>query len=107
MQRMALPIFEALADPTRRDLLERLRASGPLSLSALAEDRPMSRQAVAKHLDALRDAGLVTIWRRGRERLHALDPEPLREVEDWLAPYAAAWDERLARLKSHLEETDR
>jgi hypothetical protein len=55
----------------------------------------------------LADAGLVTAWRQGRERLHALSPEPLRTVDDWLAPYAAAWDARLARLKAHLEETDR
>jgi hypothetical protein len=52
----------------------------------------------------LSDAGLVSTWRRGRERLHSLEPEPLREVEDWLAPYAAAWDKRLARLKKHVEE---
>lgn len=102
---MTSPVFEALADPTRRGLLDRLRVAGPLSLSALAEDQPMTRQAVAKHLHALSSAGLVTVWRRGRHRLHALRADPLREVDDWLAPYAAAWDERLARLKAHLEET--
>lgn len=100
-------VFQALADPTRRDLLDRLRTAGPLSLSALAAGQPMTRQAVAKHLDALRQAGLLRVWRRGRERLHALRAEPLREVDDWLSPYAAAWDERLARLKAHLEERDR
>jgi DNA-binding transcriptional ArsR family regulator len=104
---VTLPIFEALADPTRRQLLEQLRSSGPLSLGVLAKHQPMSRQAVAKHLHVLSDAGLVSTWRQGRERLHALDPEPLREVDDWLAPYAAAWDKRLARLKKHVEETDR
>jgi DNA-binding transcriptional ArsR family regulator len=103
---MMPPIFEALADPTRRQLLDRLRASGPLSLSVLAEGQPITRQAVAKHLHVLSDAGLVGTWRQGRERLHALEPEPLREVEDWLAPYAVAWDKRLARLKKHVEETD-
>lgn len=104
---MALPVFEALADPTRRALLDRLRDDGPCSLTALADDQPMTRQAVSKHLDVLRDAGLVTAWRKGRERLHALRSDPLRAVDDWLAPYAAAWDERLARLQQHLEETDR
>lgn len=104
--RMALPVFDALADPTRRELLDRLRERGPLSLTALAIDQPMTRQAVAKHLDTLDRAGLITVRRRGRERLHALRAEPLREVDDWLAPYAAAWDERLARLKTHLEEAD-
>jgi DNA-binding transcriptional ArsR family regulator len=104
---VALPVFDALADPTRRALLDRLRDRGPCSLMALAEDQPMTRQAVTKHVDVLRDAGLVTVWRQGRERLHALDPDPLRAVDDWLAPYAAAWDARLARLKAHVEETDR
>ena len=102
---MALPVFEALADPTRRALLDRLRDDGPCSLTVLADDQPMTRQAVSKHLDVLRDAGLVTAWRHGRERLHALRVDPLRAVDDWLAPYAAAWDERLARLQQHLEET--
>ena len=100
-------VFEAVADPTRRALLDRLRAHDALSLSALAEGQPMSRQAVAKHLALLRAAGLVTSWRQGRERLHALDAAPLRQLDDWLAPYAAAWDRRLARLKRHLEESNR
>lgn len=101
----AVTTFEALSDPTRRALLDRLRQGGPMSLSQLAERLPMTRQAVTKHLDALRRAGLVAITRRGRERLHSLNAAPLREIEDWLAPYAAAWDERLLRLQAHLEET--
>lgn len=64
----------------------------------------MTRQAVTKHLDVLRAAGLVRVRRTGRERLHDLDPEPLRAVEVWLEPYAAAWDERLTALKRHLGE---
>ena len=102
-----MPVFEALADPTRRALLDQLRDDGPCSLTRLAEDRPITRQAVTKHLAVLEAAGLVEAWRRGRERMHALRLEPLRDVDAWLAPYAAAWDERLARLKAHLEETDR
>jgi DNA-binding transcriptional ArsR family regulator len=99
-------VFDALADPTRRALLDRIRVGGPLSVSDLTEDLPISRQAVTKHLDTLRDAGLVHIRHRGRERLHELEPAPLQAVSDWLAPYAAAWDERLARLQQHLEEAD-
>jgi len=102
---MTTATFEALADPTRRILLDRLRGGGALSLSQLADRLPMSRQAVTKHLDALRRAGLVTVTPRGRERLHTLDPRPLREVEDWLAPYAALWDQRLQRLQAHLGES--
>lgn len=100
--------FQALADPTRRTLLDRLRSeTRPMSLSDLADGLPITRQAVTKHLDALRDAGLVRVWTSGRERLHQLEPAPLREVTDWLAPYAAAWDARLARLQAHLQEDAR
>lgn len=98
--------FEAVADATRRSILDRLRASGPLSLSELAEPLPITRQAVTKHLDTLADAGLIRIRRRGRERIHELEPEPLRRVDSWLAPYAAAWDDRLARLKRYLDDEE-
>ena len=100
-------VFAAVADPTRRRLLERLRVEGPLPLKELASGLPMSRQAVTKHLAALEKAGLVNVRRAGRERLHELQPEPLRAVEEWLAPYARAWDQRLAALQAHLEEDDR
>lgn len=97
-------VFEAVADPTRRAILDRLRTSGALSVREVGEPLPMSRQAVTKHLDALARSGLVRVRRAGRERLHELDPGPLKELDDWLAPYAAAWDERLARLRDYLEE---
>jgi DNA-binding transcriptional ArsR family regulator len=97
-------VFDAVADPTRRVLLDRLRSEGSLSLNALADGLPMTRQAVTKHLDALRSAGLVRVTRRGRERLHELDDAPLRDLASWLAPYAAEWDRRLVRLERHLEE---
>jgi DNA-binding transcriptional ArsR family regulator len=96
--------FDAMADPTRRTLLERLRLGGPASVTDLAEGLPMSRQAVTKHLEVLRRAGLLRVAWRGRERIHELDATPLRDVSDFLAPYAAAWDERLARLERHLED---
>ena len=97
-------IFSAVADPTRRTILERLRSHGPLSIKQLSEPLPMSRQAVTKHLDILIGSGLVEVRRMGRERLHFLNPAPLHEVEDWLRPYADAWDRRLERLQQHLEE---
>ena len=99
-------VFAAVSDPTRRTILGRLREEGESSLTTLADRLPMSRQAVTKHLDILVAAGLVTKRAQGRNRLHALCPEPLKEVEDWLAPYAAAWDERLARLRFHLHGED-
>jgi DNA-binding transcriptional ArsR family regulator len=97
-------VFAAVADPTRRLLLERLRARGPASIADLGEGLPISRQAVTKHLDLLRAAGLVHVRRAGRERLHELDATPLREVDAWLQPYAAAWDRRLEALRRHLGE---
>jgi DNA-binding transcriptional ArsR family regulator len=99
-------VFAAVADPTRRVLLERLRVAGPQSISDLADGLPMTRQAVTKHLAALDAAGLVWTQRVGRERHHELNPIPLQEVEDWLRPYAEAWDQRLAALKHHLGEDD-
>ena len=97
-------VFEALAEPTRRDLLARLRDDGELSLNELAAPLAMSRQAVTKHLVTLEDAGLVEIEWKGRVKLHRLNAEPLKVVEDWLAPYSAAWDRRFDRLRRHLED---
>ncbi len=96
-------VFTALADPTRRSILERLRTADALSVSDLAEPLEMTRQAVTKHLDHLEAAGLVQRERDGRERRHRLIVDPLRDIDDWLAPYAAQWDRRLARLRAHLE----
>jgi DNA-binding transcriptional ArsR family regulator len=100
------PVFAAVADPTRRVLLERLRERGPLSIRDLTEGLPITRQAVTKHLDVLGASGLIRAHRAGRERLHELDAQPLRAVDDWLRPYAEAWDERLAALRRHLGEED-
>ena len=101
-------VFDALADPTRRVLLDRVRDAGPggASISDLGRDLPMTRQAVTKHLDALRAAGLLRIRRTGRQRLHELDAAPLEAVDDWLAPYEAFWDQRIAALRRHLGEDD-
>ena len=95
--------FLAISDPTRRHILERLRTQGSLSVSELSEPLSMTRQAVTKHLDVLESAGLLEHRWLGRRRLHRLKAQPLEDVADWLAPYAAAWDRRLARLRTHLE----
>lgn len=99
-------VLAAVADPTRRVLLERLRSGGGQSIADLAAGLPMTRQAVTKHLDALRLAGLVRIRRDGRERLHDLDARPLEAIDDWLRPYEAAWDRRIDALRKHLGEDD-
>ncbi len=97
-------VFEAIADPTRRQILGYIQESGPLSVNEVAEPFSISRQAVTKHLDVLSRAGLVHVERSGRHRLHHVDPAPLRAVAEWLEPYSAAWDERLARLEKFLDD---
>jgi DNA-binding transcriptional ArsR family regulator len=96
-------VFTAVADTTRRGILERLRREGALSIAELSEGLPITRQAVTKHLGILADAGLIERSRSGRERLHRLSGEPLKEVSDWLVPYEAEWDARLERLKKHVD----
>ena len=98
---MSGDVFSALADPTRRRLVESLAAS-PSTATALARDLPISRQAVAKHLALLRGADLVSAQRRGREIRYSLRPEPLSEVSRWVDAVGAEWTERLARLERSL-----
>jgi DNA-binding transcriptional ArsR family regulator len=100
-------VFKALADPTRRRLLDELFEEDGQSLSALEERLPMTRFGVAKHLKVLEGAGLVTTRKRGREKLHFLNPVPIREVHDrWVSKYAEPWAAALTGLKRDLEEED-
>ena len=98
-------VFKAMADPTRRALLDRLFAKDGQTLSALEAEMPMSRFGVMKHLKVLEDANLVVTRRRGREKLHFLNPVPIRLVyERWVSKYAEPWAAGLAGLKRELEE---
>jgi DNA-binding transcriptional ArsR family regulator len=98
-------VFRALADPTRRSLLDELFESDGQTLSALEQRLPMSRFGVMKHLKVLEAAGLVTTKRRGREKLHFLNPVPIRLVYDrWVSKYAEPWADALSGLKRQLEE---
>jgi DNA-binding transcriptional ArsR family regulator len=92
-------VFGALADPTRRRVLDEVGRRGAATATQLAADLPVTRQAVAKHLGILADAGLVHAGRAGRETRYRLTPEPLGEVIDWLAHMGAEWDQRLAALQ--------
>src|SRR6188472_2332598 len=100
-------VFKALADPTRRSLLDELFNEDGQTLTALEERLPMTRFGVMKHLKVLEEAGLVVTRRRGREKLHFLNPVPIRLVHDrWVSKYAEPWAEGLADLKKDLEKEE-
>jgi DNA-binding transcriptional ArsR family regulator len=95
-------VFSALSDPSRRRLLETLAGRESASLTQLAAQLPVTRQAVSKHLTALGQAGLVESSRAGRETRYRLTPQPLDEAVAWMERIGGQWDERLARLREHL-----
>ncbi len=98
-------VFKALADSTRRSLLDELFRQDGQTLSALEQRLPMTRFGVMKHLKVLEEAGLVATRRRGREKLHFLNPVPIRLVHDrWVSKYAAPWASALSDLKQTLEK---
>lgn len=98
-------IFKALADPTRRSLLDELFQRDGQTLSALEQRLPMTRFGVMKHLRVLEEAGLVVTRKRGREKLHFLNPVPIRLVHDrWVSKYAEPWVAMLSGLKHTLED---
>jgi DNA-binding transcriptional ArsR family regulator len=96
-------VFHALADPTRRHLVEALASDPGATATGLAAALPISRQAVAKHLQLLADAGLVASHRRGREALFELDTEPLDEAVAWIGAIGTEWDRNLAGLQRLLD----
>lgn len=98
-------VFKALAHPTRRDLLDSLFEDDGQTLRSLTVGRDMTRIGVTKHLQILEEAGLVTTRRRGREKLHYLNPVPIRLIHDrWVSKYTEPWAAGLVGLKSELEE---
>jgi DNA-binding transcriptional ArsR family regulator len=102
----AVAVFVALADPTRRHLLDTLARKGPATVTELAEGLPVTRQAVAKHLAQLAEAGLVEAGEPvGRRLPYRLRPEPMREAHAWLGVLANRWDDRLNSLVAHLEDS--
>jgi DNA-binding transcriptional ArsR family regulator len=92
-------VFGALADPTRRHLIELLATDPGATATGLAATLPISRQAVAKHLKLLHEAGLVSSRRRGREALFELEPEPLGEAVAWIGSVGTEWDRSLDGLR--------
>ena len=101
-------MFKALADPTRRGLLDRLFERDGQTLGELEEGLSMTRFGVMKHLKVLEEAGLLTTRKRGREKLHFLNPVPIRLVyERWVSKYAEPWASALSELKTEIEEEGR
>jgi DNA-binding transcriptional ArsR family regulator len=105
MNQQQQPIFAALADPMRRNLLVNLAENSPRTATQLAQEyrSRITRQGILKHLHILEAAGLVTVYRKGREKRYTLTPEPLNELDRWVQEISAKWDERLLRLKVLLE----
>lgn len=95
-------VFRAIADPTRRAILDRLRA-GPANAGALAADFRQSRPAISKHIRVLREARLLVETRVGRERVYEVDTVPLQSVAGWIDGYRAFWQSSLSQLKRNLE----
>ncbi|WP_141581619.1 helix-turn-helix transcriptional regulator [Actinomadura sp. WMMA1423] len=102
---MTVDVFAALASPVRRELTA-LLLDGPRPVNDLAAHFSMSRPSVSEHLKVLRDAGLVSERRSGRQRLYRLEAAPLRELSQWLSPYERFWREKLSNLRDLLDEED-
>jgi DNA-binding transcriptional ArsR family regulator len=100
----AAPLFAALGDATRLQLLMRLSASGPESIAQMSDKSAVTRQAISKHLRVLEEAGFVAGERRGREHIWRLRPQRLRDVRAQLDRIGRQWDDALARLRAFVEE---
>jgi DNA-binding transcriptional ArsR family regulator len=94
--------FEVLAEPSRRRILDLLR-DDERSVGDLVDRLPLTQPGVSRHLRVLRDAGLVKVRQDAQRRLYAVDPEPLAEIDAWLAPYRSLWTGRLDALEAHLD----
>jgi DNA-binding transcriptional ArsR family regulator len=96
-------VFEVVAEPNRRRILDLLREE-ERAVGELVDELAISQPAVSKHLRVLRDAGLVDVKVDGTRRVYRLRAEPLREIEEWLLPYRKVWNRRLRALERHLDE---
>jgi len=102
--RRSAPLFAALGDPTRLQVVSQLSDGGPMSITELTEGTDVTRQAVTKHLTVLADAGLVRDFRQGRERVWELRTNQLEEARRMLDVIASRWDDALERLRLMVEE---
>jgi DNA-binding transcriptional ArsR family regulator len=105
MSRRRRSVFEAVADPTRRAILDHLR-TGEVGAGELARRFPVSRPAIARHVRVLRQAGLVRARRQAQARFYSIEPTGLAEIDRWLQPYRLFWAARMVALKSLVENDD-
>lgn len=101
---IGMDVFSALADPTRRNIMELLAARGQLRAGDIYKQFPMSPPAISQHLQVLREANLLTMEKRAQERLYALNPTRMRELEMWVQKLTEQWNERFNRLDEILEQ---
>jgi DNA-binding transcriptional ArsR family regulator len=97
--------FQVLAEPSRRRILDLLRTD-ERSVNDLVERLPLSQPGVSRHLKVLREAGLVKVKKQAQRRLYAVNPEPLAEIDEWLAPFRALWEDKLDALEAYLDRED-
>lgn len=105
MDQTPQPAFRALADPTRRAILNML-ADNDMTIAEVSDHFDMTRAAIKKHLTVLHEGGLIHVHPRGRERVNALNPDGMAPVRDWLRYFDRFWDEKLSDLKTLVEEKD-
>jgi len=99
-----MDVFSALSDPTRRSIIEMLASSGHLSATELYGRFPSSPPAISQHLKVLREANLVVVEKKAQFRLYRVNPEPMRELEDWVKKVTRIWEERFEALDEVLQE---
>ncbi|SMD32878.1 DNA-binding transcriptional regulator, ArsR family [Reichenbachiella faecimaris] len=100
---MRRDVFQAIADPTRRDIIS-LIAHQSLNLNSIAEKFEMSRPAISQHIKVLKECGIVIVNQEGRERYCEVQPRKLKELDDWLEPFRQIWESRFDKLDNLLEE---
>jgi DNA-binding transcriptional ArsR family regulator len=101
----AAAAFQVLAEPSRRRILDLLRTD-ERSVNDLVDRLPLSQPGVSRHLKVLREAGLVQVRKDAQRRLYAVNPEPLAEIDEWLAPFRSLWEDKLDALEAHLDRED-
>lgn len=99
-----MDMYAAIAEPTRRNILEMLADKGQLSASAIYDYFPVSAPAISQHLKVLRDTNLVTVEKKAQQRLYKINPEPMQQMEDWLNKLSKHYEERYSRLDALLEQ---